>query len=322
MVPLNDRHGALVKAQDSSGGVAAKSEKADWYREVLALEPGSKIFLPFARLLAELGRVEEAVAALRNGLALHPEFIEARLLLIDMLHKSGDSAACGSEVARLAGLFQEYPGFWDAWSDVSAKTGQGQDLSVFLGVLGVLFRDAGVTLSDLLAAGLKQLRDAPRRDASPAPQAQDSPPQADRAPPPFVFNETDFSAPPAPPRPEAAEESRAVPAGGDSEPAGKIKYSLRTRSMAEVLAEQGDLYGAIDIYEELLAAGGPEDRPALLERLESLKTRLGVEGGTPAGRIPHASASSRPLPVQGKPQSGVLDLLEKLALRLETKARH
>jgi hypothetical protein len=90
--------------------------------------------------------------------------------------------------------------------------------------------------------------------------------------------------------------------------------------MAEVLAEQGDYRGAIDIYEELLVAGNPEERASLQERLDHLRTRLGEEGNVPA-RIPHASASSHPKTAQAKPQRGVLDLLEKLALRLETKAR-
>ena len=77
-----------------AGGLAAGQEKAAWYREVLDLEPGSKVFLPYARLLLELDRADEAVSVLRDGLGRHPEFMEARLLLIDVLHKRGEHAAC------------------------------------------------------------------------------------------------------------------------------------------------------------------------------------------------------------------------------------
>jgi tetratricopeptide (TPR) repeat protein len=320
MLPLNDAAGASPRER-GLGDAAAKTEKADWYREVLALEPGSRVFFPFARLLAELGRTDEAIAALRRGLALHPEFIEARLLLVDMLHKSGDSAACGSEVARLAGLFQEYPGFWEAWSDMAATAGQRRELSASLGLLGALLRDAGITLADVLVAGLKHLRDASGRESFPSPvspETETRPETCGTHPsPPFVFGGTGFSVPPALSRSEPGEE--AAPAGGEA--GGEVKSSLRTRSMAEVLAEQGDLRGAVDIYEELLAAGGPEDRPALLERLEHLKARLGEEGMP--DHVPPSPAP--PAPAPAKPPHGAAfarEMLEKLALRLETKARH
>lgn len=350
-----------------------EAEKAAWYREVLELEPGSKVFLPFARLLAGMGRQDEAVAVLRDGLERHPEFMEARLFLIDVLHKSGDAALCGAEVARLAGLFRSHPDFWEAWSALSEAEGDKPDMAVSLGFLGALFRDGEVTLVDVLAAGLKALRDssglaaesvaAPRDGASAASAAGspattpvspsgfipetapasseapaeftsgDFPPEeaavpslpafalpfvpsglsADEAPLPFVFD-GDALLPPAAVVGSAHE---AVPASAEP---GQEKCSLRTRSMAEVLAEQGDVRGAVDIYEELLATCRPVDRAALESRLESLRARLGEETGPLP--VQHATASSpaRSVPAN-KSRNGVLDLLEKLAVRLETKAR-
>ena len=35
----------------------SRPEKALWYQEVLSLDPASRIFLPYARLLVENGRV-------------------------------------------------------------------------------------------------------------------------------------------------------------------------------------------------------------------------------------------------------------------------
>ena len=142
----------------TSLGEAVKREKINWYREVLELEPGSRVFLPFARLLVEQGCSDEAAAVLRRGLEAHPEFIEARLLLIDVLHKGGHPAECGAEVARLAVLFREYPGFWDAWSELSAAEGAQADLSASLGLLGALLRNSSVTLAEVLSAGLRAMQ--------------------------------------------------------------------------------------------------------------------------------------------------------------------
>ena len=73
-------------AMDSPLAGNGRSEKAKWYQEVLSLDPDSRIFLPYARLLAELGRAGEAVDVLKAGLGKHPEFLEARLYLIELLH--------------------------------------------------------------------------------------------------------------------------------------------------------------------------------------------------------------------------------------------
>lgn len=314
---------------------AVKAEKIGWYREVLDLEPGSKVFLPFARLLEETGRDEEAVTVLRQGLEKHPEFIEARLYLIDILHRSGQSSLCGAEVARLAGLFREYPGFWEAWGALEETADRKPDLSVSLNVLGAMFRNCDITFVDVLSAGIRVLQEggakregdsralseraaesapgaAPHAGGTvPLPAADDrggDSSSVDDSAPPFVFREA--SGPVAGETPETS-------------PGGE-KCSLRTRSMAEVLAEQGDLRGAAEIYEELLSLCRPVDRPALTVRLEELRARLGEQDGVmaPGGTgMAVPTASSQPRKISAKPRNGVLDLLEKLAVRLENKAR-
>lgn len=316
----------------AAAAATAGEEKAAWYREVLDLEPGSKVFLPFARLLMELDRVDEAVSVLRDGLERHPEFMEARLLLIDILHRRGDAALCGAEVARLGRLFRSHPDFWEAWGEVSASAGGKPDLAVSLGVLGALFRNEGLTLADVLAAGLMALRERPAdRKAETVPAA---PPTASALSPRFddipLISAAEDAAPDsaglAPITLAPAVPDRAAPDTDvrpqDSSPFipgdGEEKCSLRTRSMAEVLAEQGDARGAVDIYEELLASCRPEDRAALVSRLEDLRARLGEEGG--AAPVTRASASA-PARNVAPARNGVLDLLEKLAVRLETKAR-
>lgn len=327
--------GDMTGCSDLAVRSSINEEKAAWYREVLELEPGSKIFVPFARLLLELDRAEEAVSVLRDGLDRHPEFMEARLLLIDVLHRRGD-ASCGAEVARLAGLFRSHPDFWEAWGAESGSP----ELATSLGLLAALFRNEGLTLVEVVSAGLDALRGTePTQGERTASSARPASARAGSASgvsgaagPASADLSADPGDLPAPlthgglpdtladtPAGTLPDNPGAGAAPGESAPAARQdKCSLRTRSMAEVLAEQGDVRGAVDIYEELLTTCRPEDRASLEARLDSLRERLGTEGG--GAPLPRASASA---PARSVPsaRSGMLDLLERLAVRLETKAR-
>ena len=89
-------------------------------------------------------------------------------------------------------------------------------------------------------------------------------------------------------------------------------FSIRTRSMAEVLAEQGDIQGALEIYQELAqAADGPE-KDELSQRIVTLQARLGGAVPTPAVEEAPAKAPT------GKEQ--VLSVLTSLAKGLESRA--
>lgn len=398
---------------------AVRREKLNWYREVLDIEPGSKVFLPFARMLVAQGLSREAVKILRRGLEFHPEFIEARLLLIDVLHKNGSPAECGAEVARLAALFREYPGFWDAWSELSAAEGAASDLSASLGLLGALLRDSRVTLAEVISAGLRAMQrsgscgepgELPSGRESGSPQTvsgTDASSSAETRSEQKVQNTQNEepeepAAPGAGASPSEREErsetenaagiSSEVSAAEGQSPAGTSsaggpelaalreaaqeldafrnssaevseagtenssaseeqireklpsegKCSLRTRSMAEILAEQGDLRGAMDIYEELAQTALPEDLPAIYRRLDSLRAAAGGASAHSGAAVPapspvaplssagssHAAVSSSqnmPLAVPARAvdassSRGVLDMLEKLAVRLENRA--
>ncbi|MDM8216055.1 hypothetical protein QUW15_07810, partial [Desulfovibrio piger] len=112
----------------------------------------------------------------------------------------------------------------------------------------------------------------------------------------------------------AADLALDIPA--ESEPAEEAPqqetFSIRTRSMAEVLAEQGDLQGALEIYQELAqAADGPE-KDELSQRIVTLQARLGGAVPTPAVEEAPAKAPT------GKEQ--VLSVLTSLAKGLESRA--
>ncbi len=90
--------------------------------------------------MAENGQPDDAIATLRQGLDRHPEFIEARLFLIELLHASHRDDLRDGEVGKLARLLGAYPGFWDAWSACLAAGDKGRDTALALAFLAASFR--------------------------------------------------------------------------------------------------------------------------------------------------------------------------------------
>ncbi|MDR2668671.1 MAG: tetratricopeptide repeat-containing protein, partial [Desulfovibrio sp.] len=101
-------------------------QKIEWYKEVLELEPGSKVFFPLAKLLAADKQIGEAASVLRQGLLRHPDHVEARLLLVELLYRQGADEELSAQTDALAHLFSAYPGFWSAWSESISSDPQMQ----------------------------------------------------------------------------------------------------------------------------------------------------------------------------------------------------
>ena len=308
-------------------------EKIEWYQEVLELEPSSKVFFPLAKLLQSNNRPGEAIATLRQGLDRHPEFFEARLMLIDLLESTGQSDSALEQVERLGSKLDLYPGFWQAWAGVCEQQGQA-NVSVALRLLAAFLSGREISLVDILQNGLKEvLGNTPMSSAAPritlakAPAAAQTPPQTinaaglDSLPEPGL-------APAASPVVDAAPAAE-VPAAEQATPSAPVvpndeteldlpesdeePFSLRTKTMAAVLVEQGDLQGALDIYEELLAGASGDKQAELQARIDEIKLKM--KGSEPAA--PEDAAKS-PEPLQGKQK--LLDALENLAKRLEVRA--
>ena len=448
------------------------TEKIEWYKEVLELEPNSKVFFPLARMLANEGETEEAIDIIEKGLVRHPEFLEARLYCIELLHKCGRIDACQPHVERLSKMLSAYGEFWRAWASCIAamKESGSEDTASALRFLAANFLHGPISLSKIIEEGLTAVLGENRQDASlaaslnlngnsaallqtaaptneakpAAPQettpvaaaaavatgaalgvaaaeeafpaveeaAQPAAPAADdlldldmpaAAPADDAFPVVEEAAQPAAPAADdlldldlttaapAAKEATteineadalltdealfaeaAAPAGAhdddmfadmeeeaaladldatlaaeglpeteaplladtdsdtavdlaadlaldipaESDPAEEAPqqetFSIRTRSMAEVLAEQGDLQGALEIYQELAqAADGPE-KDELSQRIVTLQARLGGAVPTPAVEEAPAKAPT------GKEQ--VLSVLTSLAKGLESRA--
>ena len=231
------------------------TEKIEWYKEVLELEPNSKVFFPLARLLAKAGRDDEAIAALEHGLERHGEFLEARLFLIELLYRTGKQDACARQIQRLSAMFASYAGFWQAWAACLANVEGEADTATVLRFLAAHFLIGPLTLHEVLNRGLDTLEGPAAVKAAPAaqepvnaaPAAPVAPAETAPEPPARAVREAPAQAAPVGEEEPAESEAAAPltePPAEHTEEDGEEHFSLRTRSMAEVLAEQGDIRGA------------------------------------------------------------------------------
>lgn len=285
------------------------NDKIELYQEVLTWEPNSKVFFPLARLLAENGRAPEALTVLREGLARNPDFLEARLLLIELLDRAGAGDEATRAVSPLAEVFGRYPGFWQAWA-LSLPPDQA-DFSVALGLAGAHLAGTPLNWSRIIEEGFKSLFGKTRVGGLQAPAlAEPAAPQAVPAAP---------APPPAPPVTSLAAHpdldldlESPLPPSQKPEGAG-----IRTRTMADLLATQGDFPGAVDIYRELQdqAATGQE-RAEIAARLAELHARMESEEPPAAPREASAGAGEGGFPSKNK----LIKTLERLAARLEARA--
>ena len=370
------------------------TEKIQWYKEVLELEPNSKVFFPLARLLVEEGHSDEAVAVLEQGLARHDEFLEARLFLIELLYKTGQQNSCEAQVEKLSRMFTAYSGFWQAWAASTLTAGQSPDTAAVMRFLALNFAKGPVSLREVLDQGVNSLlghsaagpdtRDPtmgePKKlQASLEDSAHShTPPQSqgdadaisatrrshehpahellahedpgtdpvaadhlvheklDTFDPDDVEDGASLEAPLhsitarlssddaggaalQSPRDHDAEPivenatGGAVQSGEEADDSEE-RFSLRTRSMAEVLAEQGDIKGALDIYHELAAAAtAPEESADLRQRIATLNARL--------GSAPPVEQTQEPAEAGGSTgKDKLISMLEALAERVEARA--
>lgn len=298
------------------------TEKIEWYKEVLELEPNSKVFFPLARLLADENRDGEAIAALEHGLERHNEFLEARLFLIELLYRTGRQEACARQVERLSAMFSSYAGFWQAWAACLSGVEGEADTATVLRFLAAHFLHGPISLHEVLDRGLESLQgQATGSGATVAAQRG-----MDAASPlvhaaPSAPDEKIAACAAAEPAPAWEESPRAAgnatPAADDPHPEedGEEHFSLRTRSMAEVLAEQGDIRGALDIYNELAAAATlPEECSDLQHRIATLTARMGHQSDA-------APAVPSPEGENGRSTDRLISMLEALAERVEARAQ-
>ena len=294
-------------------------QKIEWYQEVLEIEPNSKIFFPLARMLAKDGRLDEAVSVLRQGAGRHPDHIEARLFLVELLHKADRTVEFQREMETLSTLFKTYPGFWRAWGERLFTDDATRDAGLAAIFLAAFLQNGSISWSGVIERGLKSLMSGEanmpvgERISLAAPVVK---------PPPFV-PETPLEEEEAKPLSVAIDDVIANIDALTSSVSANCKenyadadedeldepITLRTHSMADVLAEQGDISGALDIYTELLAeSASPDVKKELQLKIDTLAAMStpGVDADVP--------------PKAHEEKNRLTDMLELLAQRLEAKS--
>lgn len=286
--------------------------KIEWYQEVLALEPSSKVFFPLARLYVEMGSLEKAVTTLRMGLDRHPDYLEARLLLVETLAKLGRDSEAKAAVAPLTRLFSSYPSFWKMWG---ASVSEGND--DIAGAMAFLFsalHGSPMSWSDVMAEGIKQLTGVSVADSSQRTEMSLSK-GVYETPGDFTRPEPEESELLVD---EISEAAALVDSDGESSEAltsAIVMDNLKTKTMAEVLASQGDLEGALEIYRELLCKASDEEKEELMSFMADISSRINK---TPVDDVAGDDASKDPYFKHAK--SKLMGTLELLAERLEARA--
>ena len=263
------------------------SGKIEWYQEVLSLEPGSRVFFPLAKLFVESGRPEDAVDALSRGLDRHPDYLEARMLLVELLIELGREDEVHDQLARVINPLRDYPAFWRAWARSLPQ--DQRDLSVFLMLVASNISGDTIRWTDVVFEGIGTLAD--RLVGAPLPP----PCESSRKLRPVRF------------APVQSEEDD----GGGEEYVRPGLSSFRTKTMADLLASQGDVAGALEIYRELVHSTVSDERRAELEaRIAGLEA-----GGA-------TEPPKREDPFSAHAKNRLISTLETLASRFEARVRN
>lgn len=263
------------------------SEKIEWYQEVLSLEPGSRVFFPLAKLFVENGMPEDAVKALQKGLDRHPDFLEARMLLIELLTELDREEEVHEQLKRVINPLRDYPAFWRGWARSLPE--EQRDLAVFLMLVSSNLAGNSIKWTDVVFEGIGTLAD--RLVGAPLPPPADSL-VSTKKPKVDVLDQGEF--------------------GDDERPSKPDAGSFRTKTMADLLASQGDVGGALEIYRELVHSTISDDRRAELEaRISELE---GAQGESePVKREDAFSAHAK---------NRLISTLETLASRFEARVQN
>lgn len=361
-------------------------DKITLYTEVLELEPGSRVFFPLAKLLADK-EPAEAILILKKGLSRHPDHIEARIFLIELLSANEGDADLDNELDIVSSILRNYPSFWKIWSAHLAQDSELHDAALAINFFGAGLSGRCVTWTDVIAHGLnsllvdagdettphlpsaaeiKRFRGSAAADAQPdisfddvegeasevirvggGAGAGDPTESVDELPstPAHMVGMSDAfgmseelsqQGSPQEKSPQEklpdqelsplgepltlADEASVMDASvssadfGGEEEESEEPFSLRTRTMANLLAEQGDYEGALDIYNELLAVANEDEQRAIADKVQELEAlrQQSVVPGTPKKDMGVIADSDG-----GK----LVSLLESLASRFENRAR-
>ena len=289
--------------------------KIELFQELFSSDPTSKVFYPLAKLYAESGMLLQSAETLRQGLSRHPDHMEARLLLIEILHQLERDAAASEEVEILAGTLSRYPAFWGIWAGMAEQ--RSPDAAVALNFLSTHLAGEEITWAKVLHKGFEALSgrlgygdDLDVETPAPGP-ARPEPAAHKSDAPEFTFEaETPAGA-------FAKSRTKAVAGGRADDGSGP---SLRTRTKAELLVSQGDHAGALEILGELAEHAPDKERSALSTRIQEvreLERQAALAGEAESGLDEADFISGEPMQ---RAKNKLVRSLSLLAERLEARA--
>jgi tetratricopeptide (TPR) repeat protein len=298
------------------------NEKIQWYEEILATDPTSKIFFPLAQLYIQTGQSEKASQVLREGLNKHPEHLEARLVFLQVLNKQENETEFQRILFSILSLFQKYHEIWNYWIEVEEEQ-NNLDLAVALRFIHRHLSQEPSSWADVLRRGLESLNATEQKDQS--EEVQDSESQS------LLFTQEEdlntevtledaLSVQDQEVQPQEETRDGNVPVAHQAEDV-EDRMSLntdsyKTQTMADILASQGNITEALNIYNELLDKGSSQTEKEHLEiRIQELRDLLEPEPVT------SQAASSTMMSDKTEHTQDLVNTLEKLATRLEKKGQ-
>ncbi|MBT8764012.1 tetratricopeptide repeat protein [Desulfohalobiaceae bacterium Ax17] len=307
-------------------------DKIDFYEEVLALDPHSKLFFPLARLYLESKQTQKALEVLQAGLEKYPEHLEARLLLANIYFWQGLEEQGEKICVEIFELLKKNSFFWTTLEHFWARKSQ-EDLALAFKFIAEHAQGQELTWSSVLKAGLLALEKRPEVNAKGLTEGEGVENRSEQetltSSPKSIQERVSTSAKDLSleheqlseqetddkgPEGAQAEEifartgtyqdgTRAVVAV-DKEPDGEFEEveeveelnfeeEARTRSLADLLFEQEEYVKALDIYEELWRSSLPgTERKEIEERIKEIKELLASQENRPEQEVSGETAGS------------------------------
>jgi len=276
------------------------TSKIDFYREVLSDDPNSRVFFPLAKMLAEQGDAEEAVSVLNRSVGFHPGHLEAKFLLVELLTRLGREEEALGAFEGLSSLMSSYPSVWTLWA--SKTTGLSRDSALALKFLALSLQGKDVSWLNIIEQGIGVASGTPVSsddDAGEGPEVSGG----------FSLRGADEVM--ALTQQIVSQERLTPKEQLPPECASQAFATVKTRTMADLLARHGDYSSSLEIYGELLRMSSSE------QEKKNISARIAeIESQMAAGVAPARPALGQ----QPKSKAKLVSMLEALANRLDARA--
>lgn len=292
-------------------------ESIEIFEEILKHDPSAKIFFPLAKLHQEAGAFEKGISVLHRGLENHPDHFDARCLLLELLNDAGRREEAVAVTEDLIQLIGKNVVFLKSWGQLLQDQGK-DDAALALRFLTASLEGKDPRWASLFSRALDSTASvaiSPVAGSREEGFVQQIEPPLTTNPPSVRKFSTDKRKPGLPSAPSAFEMEPLAPVG-ESQPAiigavslGEQDDSLvpNTRTMAEILVQQGAYDQALDIYTKLLNSTQPGvEREGLAAQIALLRPKV-------------VEKTAEPSSSEDKAKDRVITTLESLVSRLESR---